>query len=576
MAVFFFSYLIHFSKVTNLQKMVSSDGDGYYAYLPALFIQKDASYQKTKKMQESYNVGVQNYYYLNKTNKGRVVNKYYPGTAIFHLPAFTFTSIILSVFHKPITGYSSLYMLGVFFTGLFFSLFGIYFLFKALKIYFKNYLKEKSHSIWIGVFCIFFGTNLFVSVLSNPSLSHTYSFFLFCLLIYNFQTYLSDKKIIKLIFLGFLMGLIFLVRPTNILFVLFLVFFFSSLKELKLFLIDFFSFKKTSFIYLLVPFLLLASIILFLNKWQTNEYFYWSYQGEGFNFFKPHFWETWFSYRIGIFVHNPILFISLIGLYYIYKDNKYRFYCWLFYFIFITYIISSWWCWDYETSFGHRGFSEHFILFFFPFIYLLKNLGRKKVIVSIIIFSILYIMMRFYQKNEGIFPRQKFTKETYWKSFLDLNSNETEKYLNLEHCFPFGEIKKTTCLKTNYTLYNFNDRKEFAFETKFNFPQKRIQNRFVVEISFKKKPLEKMNWKDIFLVTDSYSTIDNSREYTATPIYTYFEEGQGNFSSSIIHKELFVCYNQKDFVNIYIWNQNKKKFKIKDLKIKIYEYSNEK
>ncbi|MES2587481.1 MAG: hypothetical protein V4622_00790 [Bacteroidota bacterium] len=568
-----FSYLIHFKTDVNFQNMVFSDGSGYYAYLPAFFLQKDASYEKTMKMQESYGEGKQNFSYAIKSKEGKIINKYFPGLAIMQLPAFASASLILYCFDKPLTGYSTTYLLFFYLSSLCYVIIGIYFFLKSLNLYKERNGIEKKKVTWISFICIFFGTNLFFSTLAYPSFSHIYSFFLFSLLIYNFQKYLCEERSRRLLFLGFILGFIFLVRPTNILFVFFLPYFFSSFSELKKFVLKFFSFKKTSFLFILVPFLCIASTILFLNKWQTNEYFYWSYQGEGFNFLNPKFFETLFSYRIGIFVHNPILIICLIGLIFIYKENKYKFFAWLFYFLFITYFISTWWCWDYESSFGHRGFSEHFLIFCFPMMYLFKILGRNKLLIILISSAILYIMMRFYQRIEGIFPRQKFTQETFWKSFFDFDTKIQGKYLNSSHCVPFGKIVKITNIIPKQRAFNFNQAQEFAFDAHFDFPQDRLNNRFFLEVTFKKKIAKNNDWTDILVVSDSYSTKDSSRYYFPLSIYNYYKEGDGEWIETICQDEIPVCFAQKDFCSIYMWNKNRKKFQVKDFEIKMYEYA---
>ncbi len=361
------SYIIHFRNEVRLQNLVFSDGEGYYAYLPALFLNHDPSFEKSKQAKQTFYADKINFYYAFKTKEGKVVNKYFPGLALMQTPSFLATTAVLKILGKETNGYSNGYMISLILTAFLFLILGIHFLMKSLVLDVSTSVKQQ----WLAFFAIFFGTNLFFSTLNYPSFSHIYSFFLFGVLLFQFQKYLLSKEQKSLYYIGITLAFIFLVRPTNLIFVAFLLFFFDSWESFIAFLKELFLAKKFPFFKILVPFSVFISLWFLLTKWQTGSFVYWSYQGEGFNFSSPKLLETWFSYRIGIFVHHPILWLALVGLIYLFRENKFKFFVWLLYFFAVSYLISSWWCWDYESTFGHRGFSEHFIIFIFPLLSLL-------------------------------------------------------------------------------------------------------------------------------------------------------------------------------------------------------------
>ena len=119
------------------------------------------------------------------------------------------------------------------------------------------------------------------------------------------------------------MDLHFLIRePSFILF--FIPFLAGSPEELKGFFMRLF--KDLWFTFKgLILFLIVVSIQLYFWHWQTGEWLVYSYQSESFNFLKPAFMDILFSYRKGLFIYTPVLFLSLFALFIYIKKKKYYF-----------------------------------------------------------------------------------------------------------------------------------------------------------------------------------------------------------------------------------------------------------
>src|SRR5512141_3356093 len=88
MLAFFASNRLFRGDLAGWKLIISSDGLGYYAYLPALLIDHDITYQQVTQREKKI-LGYMRYKpgYLVKTGD-RVVNKYFAGEALLLLPFF--------------------------------------------------------------------------------------------------------------------------------------------------------------------------------------------------------------------------------------------------------------------------------------------------------------------------------------------------------------------------------------------------------------------------------------------------------------------------------------------------------
>lgn len=92
----------------------------------------------------------------------------------------------------------------------------------------------------------------------------------------------------------------------------------------------------------------------------------------------------------GIFFYYPVLLLSFIGLYYMYK--KFKIESILILFIFFAFLIlnSSWWAWWGGASFGPRHLTPVSTFLILPLIYVFKNFDSKRILKYTVIFLILY------------------------------------------------------------------------------------------------------------------------------------------------------------------------------------------
>ena len=73
--------------------IIESDGKGYYAYLPAIFIYKDLNFGFFDEIEKEKYYNQNLYYDYRAQANGVTINKYYCGTALAELPFFVLAHI---------------------------------------------------------------------------------------------------------------------------------------------------------------------------------------------------------------------------------------------------------------------------------------------------------------------------------------------------------------------------------------------------------------------------------------------------------------------------------------------------
>jgi hypothetical protein len=306
---------------------------------------------------------------------------------------------------------------------LFYLLIGMYVLVLILRTY-----SISENNIAFVLAATVFGTNLLHYSITEPSMSHLYSFTFVNLFVLGFIRYFR-KHSGKAFLLGmFGLGMITLIRPVNIMVILALPFIASSPAR---FMEGFrFLFKKP--VVLLTGtavFLLIVSVQLIIYKLQTGEFFVYSYRGEGFNFLQPHFIDFLVSYKKGFFVYTPMAFLALFGIYFIYKENRFQAIALVVFYVVVVYVLSSWYMWYYGGGFSQRPMVEYLVFFMIPLATLLEKVKYSKWMRSIVAVLIVVCVIQTIQYRSGYIHWSDMNKERYWKVFLRIDKviNRAEK-----------------------------------------------------------------------------------------------------------------------------------------------------
>lgn len=350
---------VYHIKVLNAPK-VYSDGFGYYAYLPAL-LRGDFTFGFIEAEGWEHSLTL-------IRAAGGMVDKYPVGVAIMESPFF-FAAHLISLLRDALTGsatatgYSNLYQYLVLFGGVCYWIAGTVLLYLLLS----RYLRYSRRVSLLSCIVITYGTNLFHYASYDACFSHVYSYFLFNLFLFYLCWYEEREaegrnRLWQTCVFGFLAGLIFMCRNTNILFVLTYVFYG---------VIDLDTLKARALTILrpvrAIPIVVTGFITLFpqLLYWHaaTGHWFAYSYGDEPFYWLAPQLGNFLFSVRKGLFFWSPILLLSVVGMVVAYRWKQVLYTGLLLFFAVIVYVSSAWWSWYYGGSFGQRVAVDFMCLF---------------------------------------------------------------------------------------------------------------------------------------------------------------------------------------------------------------------
>lgn len=405
---------LYWGKESYISRIIKSDGKGYYAYLPALFIYHDFNFEFYDIIDDGAYLDPYNQFDYRVEYGDKKIIKYYVGTAIAIMPFFIVSHTISILTGEKADGYSKWYQLGVSFAAIFWFVIGLFYLDKVLYLFQIGMVNRMLVLVTAS-----FGTHLFYYVLVEPSMSHVYSFAFVNAFLFFAITFFDKPTTNKSIVLSLLLGMIALIRPVNLLIILIIPFLAADVFKL-LNGIKWFTAKPGRiilFFTLLLSVLFIQSVIY---KISTDSFFIYAYRNEGFIFSDPHFFDFLFSYRKGFFLYTPIFLLSLLGLFYLGRESFYKVWTWLFFFLPTVYILSSWWIWYYGGSFSARVMVE----FITPFMILLAVLFQKVhhrfkfVLFSGVFFIIVFCQIQTYQYRYFQIHWSDMNKEKYWDVFI--------------------------------------------------------------------------------------------------------------------------------------------------------------
>lgn len=405
----------------NLEKwIIVHDITHYYAYLPAIFIYNDI--RLTFLHEDRTLLG--NDFYPNVTPTGEKAIITSSGMSMLYFPFFMGAHWYAQNSDYPADGLSPPYKFALQMSSWVFLLIGLFFLRKLLSKYFDD--KTTALTLLATVF----GSNLLWYVTGEAAMAHNYSFALITVYLFILDKWVERISFGRTIFMGLLIGLISLIRPTNIIIVLLLVLWkITTVNELK------------SRVFILIQnwrHILLMMAMFFLMwtpqfiYWKTvaGSFLYFSYpDDQGFFFSNPQLFNNLFSWRKGWLIYTPVMGFSIIGMALLYRVRKQFFWPALIYFLFSWYIISSWWDWWYGGGFSIRPYIDSYGIFAFGMAGFLTWAFQQKMalkIAAILLFFLagfvgLHNNIRYHYKS---IHYDSNTRETYFHDFFNFKPSE--------------------------------------------------------------------------------------------------------------------------------------------------------
>ena len=409
----------------NKRLVLQSDVLSYYSYLPASFIYSDITCRFTENYKGPHHFII----YSEKLPNGNRVIKTSMGLSLMYMPFFLTGHAMAYITGYDTGGYSVPYKLFLMISALFYLFIGLYYLRKSLLYYFNSTITI------ITLISIVFGTNLFFYSCVEALMSHSFSFSLFSIFIYLTIKWHQKNTIKNSLLLGFIFGLISLIRPTNSLIILVFIFWGISgykdfIKRITLFLQNYIHILLIA----LFTFLVWLPQIIYW-KYVTGDFFFYSYGEEGFNWASPHIIDGLFSFRKGWFLYTPLMLLAVLGIPLLIKNKKGLFFPIILFTIINVYVILSWWCWWYGGGFGLRAFIESYSLLAFPLaIFIQRGFFQSKIYKTfsflLIAFFIFLNIFQTLQYDKGYIHYDSMTQKAYWKNFLYLgDNNQIWKYI---------------------------------------------------------------------------------------------------------------------------------------------------
>ena len=393
-------------------RLVKDDVQNYYIYSAAAVVYHN---YKLEEVYSKLPSEIKNTLWLSRHKEsGRYYSKMSMGMAMAYAPFTAFAHyVLIPLMNYPADGYSPPYKIGLLMSALCFFLFGLWHLRKILLKYFSE------HVVALTLIVIAFGTNITWYISSEATMSHVYSFALVVYLYRLIERWIAKPTIGLTVLTGLIFGLVVLIRPTNI---MFLVLFFtgSNFIERLRFLLK----NYARLILMMSAFLLVWAPQLIFWKWVSGDWFLYTYNDEGFFWNNPQIISSLLSYRKGWLVYTPLMALLFVGLPFLWIKYRGLFWQVITVLILATYINSSWWCWWFGGSFGNRSYIDIYgimalaIAAFFQAVASLKknwlNIAGTLVLAAFVSLN----LFQTWQYRMGIINYVSETKKTFWMNFL--------------------------------------------------------------------------------------------------------------------------------------------------------------
>ena len=364
----------------NPRSVIWSDSEGYYWYLPGVFIIGDMH-----KIPEGS-------VWPQRNAQGEFIIKYTCGVALFEAPFFLVTKWYCQLKNYDWKDYFNIhYCRAMAICGYLFGFIGLYFLQQVLR------RRHPEKIVFWTLMAVFFGTNLFHYTTREMSISHVYSFCLFAFVAWQTPRFLEKPSWLNAGLIGAALGWIVLIRPTNLLIALFIylydVYSWQALRERNRFFLN--NLDKIGAI-VVTGFLFLFPQLLYWHE-MTGNWLRYSYEEERFIYWnKPKILEVLFDVQNGLFLYSPMALLMVLGIFFGLKKKDYQAPSLLIIFIGATYIFASWWAWWFGGAFGHRCYVEYYALLgiplagFFEKVFDLRSTLLRWSVLAVVVFLMYY------------------------------------------------------------------------------------------------------------------------------------------------------------------------------------------
>lgn len=403
---------------------IRSDGYSYYVYLPAWFIYGDPSLSRVAR--DCCGGEFPEFTAIIRWPGTRSwVNAHPIGVAVLQTPFFLAAHGLTKWSNLTPDGFSPYYQHAVGISGIFWTIAGLFVVRRLLLTWFDDRVVAATLA------ALLFGTGLFHYATYDASYSHAYSFFLIASLMLLTVKWWQDapgggrREDWRLaVLLGVTAGLIVLTRHPNALFLLlFPLYGVSNAAGFKHAVAALAArWRELAVITIAGALVVLPQLLIYHAA--TGRFFVSSYGSLGFNWSSPRIWGVLFSVQKGAFFWSPLLLMAAAGYRLRHRSTRAFALGAIVVFAANTYIIASWWDWQFGASYGHRGFVDMLPLFAVGLAALFERAAASPARLRLVavaagaaVFLSVFQMLQYWN---GVMPMADLTWDQYRSVFLRL------------------------------------------------------------------------------------------------------------------------------------------------------------
>lgn len=386
------------------------DAISYYCYLPALFVEGDLSMEFTRQGDYSHQ------YWPETTPTGGLVSKTTMGIAFLYAPFFGLAHLAATLGPWEADGFSRPYHLAIQFSGLFYGLWGLWLLGHWLRRFVGDGVVAAT------LILLTLGTNLFNYITHEAAMSHAFNFFAIAALLYLTERWHDAPSAAKSAAMGLLIGLITLIRPTNLAVILVpLLYGLGS----PLFTAKWRSLKQHPHwvLYIVLGAFVVGLPQLLYWKAYSGQWLFFSYTGERFFWDQPMWLEFLLSYRKGWWVYSPLILLAFAGLFFRHPLNSRLRWPIVLLMPLLVYVLSCWWAWWFGGGFGSRPMVDWYALLAAPLAVFLARVWQKRwqmAAALLLCAGLVELSMKQQQQYRlGILHYDAMTRKAYWAIFYN-------------------------------------------------------------------------------------------------------------------------------------------------------------
>jgi hypothetical protein len=337
---------------------IHSDANGYYVYLPALFLDHDLTMRRTARRSfggdPSYIPGVEwrrTAVPAGHPGQHRPLDQFGVGEAVLIAPFFAVGHGLAILTGERRDGFSWPYQYAAQAAGLVYVLLGLFLTALVLQRWFA------SRTVLITLVALAFGAAVFQYATYDAVYSHAYSFFLVALVVRLTLSVWEWPRFANAVPLGAALGLVGLVRMTNLVVLLFCALVgierprdLPARARAIVRRYDLVAAGGAAFVLTLLP--QFAYWYRIMDTPFVNPYVH---SAGHLDLLHPHLVGVLFSVRKGLFFWTPLLLLAVAGLPLLRRRAPAVFVPSVVYLVAVTWLVASWSVWWYGASFGMRA-----------------------------------------------------------------------------------------------------------------------------------------------------------------------------------------------------------------------------